>query len=64
MTPSVSSQAGGGQGGNPDLFTTMILVRATLTNTGNRAGSCVVQVYVSLPQDYYDAKTGETISRP
>lgn len=64
MTPSVPSQAGGGQGGNPDLFTTLILVRATLTNTGNRAGSCVVQVYVSLPQDYYDAETGETISSP
>jgi beta-glucosidase-like glycosyl hydrolase len=63
-TTSAPSPAGGGPGGNPDLYTTLIEVRASLTNLGSRAGSCVVQVYVSLPQDYHDPDTDEIISSP
>jgi beta-glucosidase len=61
---SIPSPAGGGPGGNPDLYTTLVEVRATLTNIGDRAGKCVVQVYVSLPQDYHDPETGEIITSP
>jgi beta-glucosidase-like glycosyl hydrolase len=61
---SMLSPAGGGPGGNPDLYTPLVEVRATLTNTGDRAGKCVVQVYISLPQDYHDRETGEIISNP
>jgi beta-glucosidase-like glycosyl hydrolase len=43
------SQAGGAQGGNPDLYTTIAVVQASLTNTGTRNGDCVVQLYISYP---------------
>jgi beta-glucosidase len=56
---STPSQAGGGPGGNPDLFTPLLEVRVTLTNTGNRAGKRAVQLYVSLPAGYTDPETGE-----
>ncbi|KAF2418675.1 beta-glucosidase [Tothia fuscella] len=62
--PTTPSPAGGAQGGNPDLYTILAEVRATLTNTGKRPGSCVVQVYVSLPQNYIDEETGEVIVSP
>lgn len=60
---STLSQAGGGPGGNPDLFTEILEVRATVTNTGPRVGKQVVQVYVSLPQDYRDPETGEVFTQ-
>jgi beta-glucosidase-like glycosyl hydrolase len=63
-TPSLPSPAGGGQGGNPDLYTVLAEVRATLTNVGRSPGTAVVQVYVSLPQDYVDEETGEVIHSP
>jgi hypothetical protein len=63
-TPAVLSQAGGGQGGNPELYTVLAEVRATVTNIGRRSGSTVVQVYVSLPRDYVDQETGEIIQSP
>jgi beta-glucosidase-like glycosyl hydrolase len=63
-TPSLPSSAGGAQGGNPDLYTVLAEVRATLTNTGHRSGSCVVQVYVSLPVDHIDEETGELVQSP
>jgi beta-glucosidase-like glycosyl hydrolase len=63
-TPATLSPAGGGPGGNPDLYTVLAEARATLTNIGTRAGTCVVQVYVSLPPNYVDAETGEVIKSP
>jgi hypothetical protein len=62
--PSPLSPAGGAQGGNPDLYTVLAVVRATLTNVGNLGGLAVVQLYVSLPQDYVDEETGEIITSP
>ncbi|KIW00713.1 uncharacterized protein PV09_07698 [Verruconis gallopava] len=59
---STPSPAGGGPGGNPDLYTPLVEVHATLTNTGDRAGKCVVQLYVSLPANYTDPETGEVFT--
>jgi beta-glucosidase len=58
------SPAGGGPGGNPDLFTPMVRVSASVTNTGATAGSSVVQLYVSLPEDYRDPETNEPVDFP
>ena len=46
-----SSPAGGGQGGNPSLWDVHAEVNVTITNTGNRIGKEVVQLYVSFPTD-------------
>lgn len=62
--PSPLSPAGGGQGGNPDLYNTLIEVKGTLTNRGPLPGQAVLQVYVNLPSPYYDTETGETIISP
>jgi beta-glucosidase len=56
---STPSAAGGGPGGNPDLFTPLVEIRVTLTNTGARVGKRAVQLYVSLPSEYTDTETGE-----
>jgi beta-glucosidase len=48
--PHPLSPAGGGQGGNPDLYTPALKLQATLSNTGSVPGSAVVQLYISLPQ--------------
>jgi beta-glucosidase len=58
------SDAGGGPGGNPDLYTTILEVSASVTNTGPLDGSTVVQLYVSLPQGYKDHETGEPVDFP
>ncbi|KAF1916809.1 glycosyl hydrolase family 3 N terminal domain-containing protein [Ampelomyces quisqualis] len=58
------SDAGGGPGGNPDLYTTMLSVSATVANTGSVDGATVVQLYVSLPQGYRDHETGESVDFP
>jgi beta-glucosidase len=58
------SDAGGGPGGNPDLYTTILEVSASVTNTGPIDGSTVVQLYVSLPQGYKDHETGEPVDFP
>jgi len=41
--------SGGGQGGNPALFDVAYTVSVTVTNTGNRAGKAVAQLYVQFP---------------
>lgn len=58
------SNAGGGPGGNPDLYSTLVSVSASLTNTGLVDGSTVVQLYISLPQNYKDPETGEHVDFP
>ncbi|KAK5128716.1 hypothetical protein LTR85_000049 [Meristemomyces frigidus] len=49
------SQAGGGEGGNPDLYKEVVTVQASLANTGTVAGDCVVQMYISYPPNVTDA---------
>jgi beta-glucosidase len=58
------SPAGGAEGGNPALFETVVTVSATLTNTGSRSGSAVVQLYVSLPRGFKDEDTDEEVFFP
>lgn len=58
------SPAGGGEGGNPSLFETHVVIKVTLKNTGKRRGKQVVQVYVAFPDDVVDESTGETIEFP
>jgi hypothetical protein len=64
LLQSPLSPAGGAQGGNPDLYTPLLTVSATLTNIGVRAGDCVVQLYISLPKNYTDPETGESVDFP
>ncbi|KAI9809094.1 MAG: hypothetical protein M1825_002383 [Sarcosagium campestre] len=56
------SGAGGGQGGNPNLFETHATVSIELKNTGKVAGQEVVQVYVSLNKTI--TETGEDLEYP
>ena len=58
------SNAGGGPGGNPDLYTTFLTVSASVANTGPVDGATVVQLYISFPKDYSDPETGEAIDFP
>lgn len=43
------SAAGGGPGGNPSLYESMLELSVNLTNTGTRPGKEVIQIYVSFP---------------
>ncbi|KAF1940676.1 hypothetical protein EJ02DRAFT_435432 [Clathrospora elynae] len=58
------SDAGGGPGGNPDLYTTLLTVSASLANIGLLDGSTVVQLYISFPKNYTDNETGEAVDFP
>jgi beta-glucosidase len=58
------SPAGGAQGGNPDLYTTILTVSASVTNIGTVEGDCVVQLYVAFPKGYKDHETGEPVDFP
>jgi beta-glucosidase-like glycosyl hydrolase len=62
-TPREPSPAGGGEGGNPDLYSTAVILRAQLTNVDEIRGSCVVQAYISYPPDLKDAD-GEPVDMP
>ena len=64
LLQSPLSPAGGAQGGNPSLYTSLLTVSATVTNIGPRSGACVVQLYVSLPKNYTDPETGEAVDFP
>jgi beta-glucosidase-like glycosyl hydrolase len=59
----VPGQAGGGPGGNADLFSEHVQVNVTVKNTGKRQGKEVVQLYVTLPQNVKDAH-GAVIDMP
>lgn len=43
------SNAGGDEGGNPDLWETYVKVRVNVTNTGAKAGKAVAQLYMGYP---------------
>ncbi|KAK1573389.1 glycosyl hydrolase family 3 N terminal domain-containing protein [Colletotrichum navitas] len=45
------SEAGGEEGGNPDLWETYVTVKADVTNTGAVAGKVVPQLYLTYPKD-------------
>ncbi|KAF2479522.1 beta-glucosidase-like protein [Neohortaea acidophila] len=62
-TPQAVSKAGGGEGGNHDLFNTAVNVRAELTNLGTMDGFCVVQLYLEFPPNIVDAD-GEPVDMP
>ena len=47
-TPRPAHPAGGGPGGNPQLWDVLYTVSATVTNTGKVVGDEVAQLYVSL----------------
>ena len=63
-TPGPLSEAGGGEGGNPSLYDEHLLVTVNVTNTGNRPGLQVIQVYVSFPDNVVDPSTGKEINFP
>ncbi|KAL1894812.1 hypothetical protein Cpir12675_003507 [Ceratocystis pirilliformis] len=44
------SEAGGAEGGNPDLWETHLIVYADVKNTGSLAGKAVPQLYLSYPE--------------
>lgn len=58
------SEAGGGPGGNPDLYTTLLTVSASISNIGSVDDMSVVQIYISLPQNYKDHETVEPVDFP
>lgn len=57
------SPAGGGEGGNPSLYQDHLAVSLSITNTGDRKGKQVVQLYVSYPPTT-DTSTGQSIDFP
>ena len=62
---ALPSPAGGGQGGNPALFDTLISLNVTVKNTGSHhAASAVVQTYVSLPPVFRDPDSYELVEFP
>ena len=58
------SQAGGAEGGNPDLYTPLAVVQTSLTNTGSLPGDCVVQLYISYPSTPIIDSLGNTVDFP
>ena len=50
-------------GGLVDLWNIVAAVKVVVTNTGDRAGSVVPQLYVSFPQDYTPASTPQKVLR-
>ena len=62
-TPHPTSPAGGSEGGNPSLFEPLLTATVTLTNTGDRPGKEVLQLYVSFPNSTTDIN-GDLIEFP
>lgn len=44
------SEAGGDEGGNPDLWETYVTVSLNITNNGAKAGKIVPQLYLGYPE--------------
>ncbi len=63
-TPQTPSPAGGAPGGNPSLYEDHVLVNCTVTNTGQRTGKHVVQLYLSFPSNVKERETAEPIDFP
>lgn len=57
------SPAGGAQGGNPDLFTPLALVKCVVSNTGLGPGAAVVQLYLEFPGNITNS-LGEVVDFP
>ncbi|KAH7196454.1 glycoside hydrolase superfamily [Fusarium flagelliforme] len=53
-TPQTPSAAGGEEGGNPDLWKTVVTVSVVVTNTGSVKGKAVPQLYLSYPESKVD----------
>jgi len=62
--PSTPSQAGGGPGGNPDLYTVVAEVSCELANVGYYHANAIVQLYIRMPRNYTDEVTGEEVVFP
>ncbi len=58
------SDAGGGPGGNPDLYTSIVTLSVLVENIGSRDGASVIQLYISFPENYRDHETGEPVDFP
>ncbi|KKY15292.1 putative glycoside hydrolase family 3 protein [Diplodia seriata] len=56
------SQAGGGPGGNPDLYTYVANISFTIRNTSPVRGSAVPQLYVSYPKHWTDPENPAMMS--
>ncbi|GAM89617.1 hypothetical protein ANO11243_076560 [Dothideomycetidae sp. 11243] len=57
------SPAGGAQGGNPDLYASVVLIELTVENIGDRPGATVLQAYVSFPVNITNS-LGEHVDFP
>jgi len=57
------SQAGGAEGGNPDLWEVYVTVSVDVENTGIKDGAVVAQLYLSYPEGVRRG-TGEVIDFP
>jgi beta-glucosidase len=53
-TPQTPSEAGGDEGGNPDLWETHVIVTVTVKNTGAVGAKAVPQLYLSYPDSSVD----------
>jgi beta-glucosidase len=50
-------------GGNPDLWTPLLSLKTSISNTGSVVGASVVQLYISLPQDHVPSGTPVRVLR-
>jgi beta-glucosidase len=57
------SEAGGGEGGNPDLWETYVVVSAEVANTGRVEGMAVAQLYMSYPEGEGDVEFPRKVLR-
>jgi len=63
LPPFANKSMGIAPGGLRDLWTTSAVATVGITNSGNRTGFAVMQLYISLPQDTTPAGTPVKILR-